>query len=113
VIAAIQKYGDLAVPIPSGPPFFRFSDPNESMRVLTAAGFENVRVTHVPQVWTLPSPDTLFEVMYNGSVRNAALLRGQKPDVLEKIRNEIRSEVQRAGSELSMPAVLASGQKLN
>jgi SAM-dependent methyltransferase len=113
VIGAIQKYGDLDVPIPPGPPFFRFSDPDESTRVLTAAGFENVRVTHVPQVWTLTSPDTLFDVMYNGSVRNAALLRGQKPDVLEKIRSEIRSEVQRAGSELSMPAVLASGQKLS
>ena len=113
VIAAIQKYGDLNVPIPPGPPFFRFSDPNESTRVLTAAGFENVRITRVPQLWKLPSPDTLFEVMYNGSVRNAALLRGQKPDVLEKIRSEIRSEVQRVGAELSMPAVLASGQKLN
>jgi len=111
VISAIQKYGDLNVPIPAGPPFFRFSDPEESKRVLNEAGFINVVVTHVPQTWRLASPDALFEVMYNGSVRNAALLRGQKPEVLEKIRNEIRVEVERAGNEFPMPAVLSSAEK--
>jgi SAM-dependent methyltransferase len=107
VLAAIQKHGDLNVPIPAGPPFFRFSDPEESKRVLTHAGFNDIAISHVPQVWRLPSADALFEVMYNGSVRNAALLRGQKPEVLAKIRDEIRSEVDRAGNQLPMPSVLA------
>ena len=111
VLGAIQKHGDLNVPIPPGPPFFRFSDHEESKRVLAAAGFTNVRVTRVSQTWRLPSPDALFDVMYHGSVRNAALLRGQKPDVLEPIRIDIRTEVDRARNELPMPAVLASGEK--
>ena len=79
--------------------------------MLSDAGFEDISVSHVPQVWRLPSADALFEVMYNGSVRNAALLRAQKPDVLEKIREEIREAVEAAGNELAMPAVLASGRK--
>ena len=111
VIAAIQKYGDLNVPLPPGPPFFRFSDPGESKRVLAAAGFLNSEVTHVPQVWRLSSPDALFEVMYHGSVRNAALLRAQKPDVLEAIRSEIRRGVEGHRNELAMPAVLASAKR--
>jgi SAM-dependent methyltransferase len=111
VLSAIQKHGDLNVPIPPGPPFFRFSDPEESRRVLAAAGFVKVAVTEVPQTWRLPSPDALFDVMYNGSVRNAALLRAQKPDVLEAIRREILQAVAQQGNELPMPAVLASGQK--
>jgi SAM-dependent methyltransferase len=111
VIEAIQKYGDLNVPIPPGPPFFRFSDPEESKRVMTVAGFVNVAVSYVPQVWRLPSPETLFDVMYNGSVRNAALLRAQKPDVVEKIRDRLRHQVEEAGNELPMPAVLFSAQK--
>jgi SAM-dependent methyltransferase len=111
VISAIQKYGDLNVPIPPGPPFFRFSDPNESQRALKAAGFARVSVTQVPQFWRLSSPDDLFDVMYNGSVRNAALLRAQKPDVLEAIRAEIRKRVEERKNELPMPAVLASGEK--
>jgi SAM-dependent methyltransferase len=106
VLSAIQKHGNLNVPIPPGPPFFRFSDPEESKRVLAAAGFIDVAATQVPQVWRFPSPDTLFDVMYHGSVRNAALLRAQSPEVLEKIRLEIRGEVERAGYEVPMPSVL-------
>ncbi|HYR44579.1 MAG TPA: methyltransferase domain-containing protein [Terriglobia bacterium] len=111
VLSAIQKHGDLNVPIPPGPPFFRFSDPEESKRTLTGAGFVNPVVTHVPQTWRLPSPEVLFDVMYNGSVRNAALLRAQKPDVLEAIRREIHDAVAEHRNELAMPAVLSSGEK--
>jgi len=111
IVGAIQKYGDINVPVPPGPPFFRFSDPEESRRVLAAAGFIDVTVETVPQTWRLPSPDALFNVMYNGSVRNAAVLRGQKPDALEKIRDEIRLQVERAGNELPMQAVLSSADK--
>jgi hypothetical protein len=50
--------------------------------------------------------------MYNGSVRNAAVLRAQEPDVLEKIRAEIRFQVERAGGVVPMPAVLSSGEKM-
>ena len=111
VLSAIQKHGDMNVPIPPGPPFFRFSDPAESKRALAAAGFVNAAVSQVPQLWRLPSADALFEVMYNGSVRNAALLRAQKPEVVETIRREIRQAVVNAGYELPMPAVLASAEK--
>ena len=111
VIGAIQKLGDLNVPIPAGPPFFRFSDPEECKRVLAEAGFTDPTVAQVPQTWRLATPDALFEVMYNGSVRNAALLRAQKPNVLEAIRAEIRRGVEQRRNELPMPAVLASAQK--
>jgi SAM-dependent methyltransferase len=111
VIGAIQKHGDLRVPIPPGPPFFRFSDPEECKRALAAAGFKEASVDHVPQVWHLESADALFDVMYNGSVRNAALLRAQQPAVLEAIRSEIRLGAERNQNRLSMPAVLASALK--
>jgi SAM-dependent methyltransferase len=108
VVGAVQRFGDLSVPIPAGPPFFRFSDPEESERELKAAGFSDIAIAHVPQIWRLPSPDALFEVMYNGSVRNAALLRAQKPAALAAIRREIRSRVAEHGNALPMPSVLAS-----
>jgi ubiquinone/menaquinone biosynthesis C-methylase UbiE len=111
LLSAVQKYGDMNVPIPPGPPFFRFSDPDEARKVLVAAGFAGITVTQVPQTWRLASPDGLFDVMYNGSVRNAALLRGQKPDVLETIRRDMHDAVLKHRNELSMPAVLTSGGK--
>ncbi len=111
VLGAIQKHGDLNVTIPPGPPFFRFSDPEESKRVLRSSGFSDPMVTRVPQVWHLPSSDALFDVMYGGSVRNAALLRAQTPEALEAIREEIRRGVEEYRREVPMPSVLVCGTK--
>src|SRR5206468_11528033 len=77
VLAAIQKYGDPNVPIPPGPPFFRFSDPEESKRALTAAGFSNVVVTPVAQLWRWLSRHAPIEVIYHVLVDNALPLRAQ------------------------------------
>ena len=111
LLSTIKKHGNMDVPIPPGPPFFRFSDPMESRRVLTAAGFSDIAIRNIDQIWRLSSPDALFDIMYNGSVRNAALLRAQKPEVREAIRLEIRQGLQKYGTNLAMPAVLASGIK--
>src|SRR5262249_42069870 len=61
MIPEIKKHGDLDVQTPPGPPFFRFSDPEECKRVLVAAGFRDPAVKHVPQVWQLQSADALFD----------------------------------------------------
>ena len=94
---------------------FRFSDPQESVRVLTEAGFLQASVTHVPQFWRLTSSDDLFDFFYNASVRNAALLRAQSPSVLDAIRMAVRAGVKGFGKadcfEIPMPAVLSSGLK--
>jgi ubiquinone/menaquinone biosynthesis C-methylase UbiE len=108
VLAAIRRYGDLNVPIPPGPPFFRFSAREESQQLLTNAGFVHPVVREIPQTWRLSSPDDLFDVMFYASVRNAALLHAQKPEVLESIRTAIRRDVERYANELPMPAVLYS-----
>ena len=115
VLEATRKHGDMSVPLPPGPPFFRFSDTAESTQLLTLAGFEDVQVRRVPQTWRLPSPDTLFDIMMNASVRNAALLHAQRPEALELIRREIHAQVSEhyvSGMfELPMPAVLYSARK--
>ena len=115
VLDALRQSGDLSVPLPPGPPFFRFSDTAECKGVLAAAGFGVVRVTLVPQVWRLPSPEALFEAMSNSTVRTAALLKAQSAQALDAIRQEVRAAATRYISgdciELPMPAVLASAAK--
>jgi SAM-dependent methyltransferase len=115
VLEAIRKHGDMNVPLTPGPPFFRFSDPAEASLLLTQAGFEDVQVRRVPQTWRLTDPDRLFDIMMNASVRNAALLQAQRPEVLESIRREIHTRVSEHQVsemfELPMPAVLYFGRK--
>ena len=91
VLQAIEAHGNLNVSIPPGPPFFRFSDPEECRRTLVKIGFEPPQVSSVPQVWRLRSPAELMEAMETGSVRTGALLLAQSSAALEKIRKEIQT----------------------
>jgi len=113
VLKAIETHGRMDVPLPAGPPFFRFSDAAESTRSMQAAGFSDVRVETLPLVWRLPSGDALCEAFLQGAVRTAALLRAQSPDAMAKIRQTIRegAESYRRTEviELPMAAVLSSG----
>ncbi|HZS33323.1 MAG TPA: methyltransferase domain-containing protein [Methylomirabilota bacterium] len=115
VHAAIDRYGRRDVPLPVGPPFFRFSDPEECRRVLRAAGFVEPEVARVPQTWRLPAAETLYEIMAESTVRTAALLRAQTAEAREAIRTAVGAAASRhrrgAGIELPMPAVLASARK--
>ncbi|MGH2373390.1 MAG: class I SAM-dependent methyltransferase, partial [bacterium] len=77
VLRAVQKHGTVDVPLPPGPPFFRFSEPEECRRVLHAAGFVPPDVVLVPQGWRLRSADALFDIMQGSTVRTAGLLRAQ------------------------------------
>ena len=115
MLQAIETHGDPNVPLPEGPPFFRFSDPAESQRTLRAIGFTHPSITVVQQIWRLSSPDDLFVAFYEGTARTGGLLRGQSRVAL----NSIRAAVIKAAStcekdgvvEIPMPAILISAQK--
>jgi SAM-dependent methyltransferase len=115
ILDAVQSVGDPNVPLPPGPPFFRFSDHVESERTLKAAGFVEVSVVNLPQRWSLPNPEALLRVFEDGTVRTRALLRGQTPEALEAIRAAVRQSARQFATggalEIPMPAVLASGRK--
>jgi SAM-dependent methyltransferase len=111
VLRAIQSYGSTNVPLPEGPPFFRFSDPEECRRVLLGAGFVHPEVARAPQVWWLKGSDDLFQAVLTGTVRTGGLLRAQTPEALAAVRDAMRRAVEayRNGEtfDLPMPAVLA------
>ncbi len=115
VLRAVELHGEPHVELPEGPPFFRYSDPDECTRGLIAAGFESPDVSKVRQTWRLPAGDGLFDAMKDSTVRTAGLLRAQKPTVLNKIRGAMRAELQGYTKgdfvELPMPALIASGIK--
>ena len=115
VLRSTETYGDLNAPLPAGPPFFRFSEPAECSRVLWEAGFRDLKIGIIPQVWRLPSPDALAEAMLAGTVRTGGLLRAQPRDalraILAAIRDAVRAYEKNGAVELPMPAVLASAMK--
>jgi SAM-dependent methyltransferase len=117
VLRAVETFGEPRVRLPEGPPFFRYSDPEECIRALSSAGFVAPEVTKVAQTWRLPAGDGLFDAMQDSTVRTAGLLRAQQPLVLAKIREAMRAELVQYTKgdmvELPMPALIASGVRPN
>jgi SAM-dependent methyltransferase len=116
VMRAVEKHGSTDAKLPPGPPFFRFSDIAECSKTIAAAGFGEVKMTEVPQVWRFPSAAAFFDGISASTVRTAALLRAQTPENLAKIRAEVERETSKYARadgrvELPMPALLACARK--
>lgn len=115
VLAAVQEHGNPNVTLPEGPPFFRFSVPDEFRATLERAAFVDVDVKTLHLSWRLSSPDAVFEALSRGGVRTAAVLRAQTPAALEAIRKAVRRGVEAYAKDgafvVPMPAVLASGTR--
>jgi SAM-dependent methyltransferase len=113
VLRAIEDFGSGAVPLPEGPPFFRFSDADATRAALAQAGFVDIDVRELPLTWRVPSGDHVFDAFTRGGVRTAAVLRGQTPEALAAIRDAVLRGVDAFadadGFSMPMPAVLASG----
>jgi SAM-dependent methyltransferase len=115
ILEAVRKHGNPDVPLPPGPPIFRFSDASECDNVLKVAGFRNVDVRKVPQVWRFSASGMLFEAFLAGTVRTQALLHAQSAPALAAIRDavgRVAGEYENHGTvEIPMPAVLAAAFK--
>ena len=115
MLQAIETHGDPNVPLPEGPPFFRFSDPVESERTLQTIGFAKPSVTEIEQTWRLSLADDLFAAFYEGTARTGGLLRAQSSEALDSIRAAViktTSAYEKDGIvEIPMPAILTSARK--
>jgi len=117
LLKSIEANGNINVPLPPGPPFFRYGEPDACREVLAEAGFAEPMVKTIPQLWRLPSPDSMVEAFMEATVRTGGLLRAQSPEALGKIlaavRDGCKPYAKADGSiELPMPAVLAWARKI-
>lgn len=119
VLEAISEFGDESVPLPSGPPFFRFSDRQECERSLREAGFSEIGFETVPMIWVLECAEHLFEAFYTGTPRTGGLLRAQTDEQLRDIKNAVlkaaesygRGSENREAIEIPMSCHVVSGSK--
>jgi SAM-dependent methyltransferase len=115
VLEAVREHGNPDVPLPEGPPFFRFSAAEEFKRTLEETGFSNVEVRTLPLTWRLARADGALDALTRGGVRTAAVLRAQTPEALAAIRAAVRRSVEAYARDgqfvVPMPAVLASGTR--
>ena len=115
LLGAIQAHGDMTVPLPQGPPMFRFSKADEAKKVLVASGFADPQTERLPIASKWRSEAEVMGVFFSGAVRMGALLRGQAPDALEKIDRAMREKTLefKSGEEyrIPIPALMNSAHK--
>jgi SAM-dependent methyltransferase len=116
VLKAIEEHGTTDVPLPPGPPFFQFSDWEESKRALLDAGFVQPDVRELHQTLVLRGPETPFHMLMRGGVRVAAMLNAQTPSALALIERGVAHDAEAYRNDVGelripMPCVLASALK--
>jgi hypothetical protein len=115
LMGAIQQHGDLSVPLPPSPPFYRFADPIEAKSAMTDAGFIDFQRSIIPIVWRGREPRDAVDVIYKSTVRTKALIEAQTNAAREAIHAAIISgmEAYRSGNgyEIALSAVMISGSK--
>lgn len=112
VVDSVNQHGDSSVPIPVGPPFFRFSAHDEMRKSLLEAGFRTVEVQEIAMTWVLKREEDLFHAFFTGTPRTGGLLRAQEKEKLETIKTAIAacaSEYRKDGAiKIPMSSVLAT-----
>ncbi len=91
--------------VPAGPDFFRFADDAEFHRLLADQGFLDVEVKSLMFTHTVQSADELWDGLLRGTVRTAAVIRGQSTDVVRRIRAGFnrRLDAYRTGQTYAVP----------
>lgn len=101
--------------IPTGPPFFRFSDDVEFTRLLRDAGLRDVEVRTLGFTHRIGGPDDLWDGLLGGAVRTRALILSQTDEMRARIRavfDELVREYAAADHlELPVSVKVASGRK--
>lgn len=85
---SIKAHGSLEVGLPEGPPFFRYSDPEEARKDLVDAGFDPLQIhtEEVDMAWTLSDAEDLWHAFLEGTARTGGLLERQSPEAKRSIK---------------------------
>jgi hypothetical protein len=116
LFGAIRKHGDLNVPLPHGPDFFQFSEPDKLKAAIQEIEFRDAAVEIVEQTWELADPLGVITAILEGAVRARALLRAQTEDVRNSISAAVVEGMRQYRSSdgvyrVPMPALVGSGRK--
>lgn len=112
----VSAFGDVNVPLPSAPPFARFSEPAECLRSLSAAGFADVRADEHELIYGMPTARHALDMIYRSGVRGAMLLEAQTKEARARIEEALMAGAMKfkRGDVLrfAFPAIVAYGAKL-
>lgn len=98
VLGAIKEHADLS-DAPQQPDLFTFSRPDEASGLFAAAGFRMFAHETVTPAWNLAKPDELFDIFLTATVGVSKLIKRQKPEIVDAIRDQVTARVKKEFSD--------------
>lgn len=98
---AIAEFCNLDLDLPPAPPRELYSNESVARATLERAGFAEVACEEIPLRFAAQNIEGIWDWHINGTVRTAAVLQRQTPDVLRRVKEAIL--------ERAAPFVLADG----
>lgn len=92
VFGAIKAHADFSA-APPQPDLFTFARPDEATTMMSGAALNLLAHETVLPAWELATPEELFEIFLKATVGASMLIKSQKPEVVEDIRDQITSTV--------------------
>ncbi|WP_018238845.1 class I SAM-dependent methyltransferase [Ensifer sp. BR816] len=116
LFGAVKIHGNLDVPLPHGPDFFQFSEPEKLRTAFEECGFADVAVAGVDQIWEVAAPLGMITAILEGGVRARGLLLAQTEEVQGAISATVANGIVQFRSadgtyRVPMPALVGSGRK--
>ena len=108
---AMKAHADPSASAPPQPDFFQFARREVAEEMLGEAGFAAVTLDTIDCVWHLDTPDQLFKIYAEATVRMAMLLSAQPDSAVAAIRQAMTDAVARdhavdGGYRVPIPAAL-------
>eukprot|EP00873_Tetraselmis_striata_P025815 jgi/Tetstr1/446079/TSEL_033680.t1 len=110
-LQAVREHGNPDVPLPPGPSFFLYANPETARQQLEEAGMCEVQSQTVPMTLRLERPGDLIQLLQEGTARTRALLTAQTASDLANIQAAVTQACTAAGLVLPMPCALVSARK--
>ena len=112
---AVQTHGNMELDLPPGPSLFRFGDPAECERALSAGGFVSVTMCETPMVWPFSTPESVLPEVVASTARLGPMLslqsEAQRHNIEHAIIEGAKSHAKDGGIAIPTSVVLATARK--
>ena len=115
VLDTVSSVGDMNIDLPKAPPMFELSEPGKIEALMGAAGFADIQRKPIASAWRTRRAEDIVEFIKYGTVRMSLVIQFQKPEVRERIMEELVKAFRpyEKGGELEVPcqSILVTGVK--
>jgi SAM-dependent methyltransferase len=115
ILQTVSAVADMNVELPKAPPMFELSEPERIEVLMSGAGFADIQRIPIASAWRARRAEDIVELLNCGMVRMSLIIDLQKPEVRERIMEELVKAFRpyERGTELEVgcSSIMATGVK--